>query len=91
MEQKKEDELRQHQEEARKRQERIDALIKERDHNLKEIKERDKQFLSALKHVYQSVSNASTSLSPIAARRICTDCIREAFSITNVQIKGSTK
>ncbi len=54
-----------------------------------EIKERDKQFLSALKHVYQSVCNASPSLSPTAARRICTDCIREAFSITNFQIKGS--
>ena len=54
-----------------------------------EIKERDKQFLSALKHVYQSVSNAHPSISPIVARRICTDCIREAFSITNVQIKGS--
>ena len=53
------------------------------------IKERDKQFLSALKRVYQSVSNASPSLPPIEARRICTDCIREAFSITKIQIKGS--
>lgn len=36
--------MRQYTEEARKKQEKIDQLKKERDHNLKEIRERDKQI-----------------------------------------------
>merc|ERR1719343_1886932 len=42
--QKKEEELQQYQEEARKKQDRIDMLEKEKAHNLKEIRERDKQI-----------------------------------------------
>lgn len=42
--QKKEEELRQYQEEARKKQEKIDQLEKEKAHNLREIRERDKQI-----------------------------------------------
>jgi chromosome segregation ATPase len=41
---KKEEELRQFTEEARKKQEKIDQLEKEKTHNLKEIRERDKQI-----------------------------------------------
>jgi len=41
---KKEEELRQFTEEARKKQEKIDSLEKEKMHNLKEIRERDKQI-----------------------------------------------
>ena len=54
-----------------------------------EVKEQDKKFLSALKRVYQSVSNAPLSLPPSAARQLCTERIREAFSLTDIQIKGS--
>jgi len=39
---KKEEELRHFQEEARKKQEKIDQLVKDRDHNLREIKDRDR-------------------------------------------------
>ena len=54
-----------------------------------EVKEQDKKFLSALKRVYQSVSKAPLSLPPSAARQLCTERIREAFSLTDIQIKGS--
>merc|ERR1711959_197259 len=46
------EELRQHQDEARKKQERIDHLLKERDHNLKEIKERDKTIGDKEQKIY---------------------------------------
>ena len=54
-----------------------------------EVKERDRKFLSALKRVYHSVSKAPASTSPKEARQICTDLIHKAFSLTNIQIKGS--
>merc|ERR1719408_377412 len=41
---KREEELKQYQEETKKRQERIDLLSKEREHNQKEIKERDRMI-----------------------------------------------
>merc|ERR1711959_55116 len=47
------EELRQHQDEARKKQERIDHLLKERDHNLKEIKERDKTIGDKEQRIYE--------------------------------------
>merc|ERR550514_437265 len=40
------------QDEARKKQDNIDALIKERDHNLKEIKERDKTIGDKEQRIY---------------------------------------
>tara|TARA_B100001057_G_scaffold112365_1_gene110491 strand:+ start:534 stop:1904 length:1371 start_codon:yes stop_codon:yes gene_type:complete len=54
-----------------------------------EVKEKDKKFLSALKRVYKAVSKAPASLSPIEARGICTARISEAFSMADIQIKGS--
>ena len=54
-----------------------------------EVQEQDKKFLSALKRVYKAVSTAPASLPPIEARGICTARIREAFSIADIQIKGS--
>ena len=54
-----------------------------------EVKEQDRKFLSALKRVYQFVSNAPETLSPLEARALCTTLIRDAFAMTNVQIKGS--
>lgn len=54
-----------------------------------EVKEQDRKFLSALKRVYRSVSNAPVSLPPSKARELCTKAIREAFAMTNIQIKGS--
>ena len=54
-----------------------------------EVKERDRKFLSALKRVYHSVSKAPVSTSPMEARQICTDLTQKAFSLTNIQIKGS--
>ena len=54
-----------------------------------EVKERDRKFLSALKRVYHSVSKAPATTRPMEARQICTDLIHKAFSLTNIQIKGS--
>jgi lysophospholipase L1-like esterase/1-acyl-sn-glycerol-3-phosphate acyltransferase len=54
-----------------------------------EVKEQDRKFLSALKRVYQSVSNTPETLSPLEARALCTTLVRDAFATTNVQIKGS--
>ena len=54
-----------------------------------EVKEQDKKFLSALERVYKAVSKAPASLPPLEARRICTARIREAFSMADIQIKGS--
>ncbi len=53
------------------------------------VKEQDRKFLSALKRVYQSVSNAPETLSPLQIRELCTTLARDAFAMTNVQIKGS--
>lgn len=54
-----------------------------------ELLEQDKKFLSALKRVYKAVSTAPASLPPLEARGICTARIREAFSMADIQIKGS--
>ncbi len=54
-----------------------------------EIKEQDKKFLLALKRVYQSVCEAPVALPPSEARQLCTERIREAFSLADIQIKGS--
>ena len=54
-----------------------------------EIQEQDKKFLSALKRVYKAVSTAPVSIPPLEARGICTASIREAFSMADLQIKGS--
>ena len=54
-----------------------------------EVKEKDRKFLSALKSVYRSVSKAPETISPLEARSLCTDHVRQAFAITNFQIKGS--
>jgi lysophospholipase L1-like esterase/1-acyl-sn-glycerol-3-phosphate acyltransferase len=54
-----------------------------------EVQEQDKKFLSALKRVYKAVSTAPASLPPLEARGICTARIREAFSMADIQIKGS--
>ena len=53
------------------------------------IKEKDKKFLSALKDVYTAVTSASAEADPSEVRKICTQLTREAFALTNVQIKGS--
>lgn len=54
-----------------------------------EVQEKDKKFLSALKRVYKAVSKPRASLSPLEARGICSALIREAFSMADIQIKGS--
>ena len=54
-----------------------------------EVQEQDKKFLSALKSVYKAVSTAPASLPSLEARGICTARIREAFSMADIQIKGS--
>merc|ERR1712226_271960 len=51
--QKKEEELRVYQEDARKKQERIDHLLKERDQNVREIKERDKTIGDKEQKIYE--------------------------------------
>merc|ERR1712151_1404466 len=51
--QNKEEELRQYQDEARKKREKIDHLQKEKDHNLKEIKERDKMIEIKEEKIYE--------------------------------------
>lgn len=53
------------------------------------VQEQDIKFLSALKRVYKAVSGAPASLPPLEARGICTARIREAFSMADIQIKGS--
>lgn len=53
------------------------------------VQEQDRKFLSALKRVYKAVSTAPASLPPLEARGICTARIREAFSMADIQIKGS--
>ena len=54
-----------------------------------EVKEKDKKFLLALKRVYEDVSNTPKSSAPSQVRKICSVRVREAFSHTNFQIKGS--
>eukprot|EP00929_Paragymnodinium_shiwhaense_P023266 TRINITY_DN1460_c0_g2_i1.p1 TRINITY_DN1460_c0_g2~~TRINITY_DN1460_c0_g2_i1.p1 ORF type:complete len:1226 (+),score=432.73 TRINITY_DN1460_c0_g2_i1:97-3774(+) len=51
--QKKEEELRLHEEQAAKKQERIDLLHKERDHNMNEIRERDKTIGDKEQKIYE--------------------------------------
>merc|ERR1719386_132319 len=50
--QKKDEELRMQQDEARKKQEMVDRLIREREANLKEIKERDKMIGDKEQRIY---------------------------------------
>ena len=54
-----------------------------------EVKEKDKKFLSALKRVYEDVSSTPKSIAPSQVRKTCSVRVREAFSHTNFQIKGS--
>merc|ERR1719188_1608683 len=50
---KREEELRLHMEEARKKQDRIEQLLREREHNVKEIKERDKTISDKEQKIYE--------------------------------------
>merc|ERR1712072_1121334 len=50
--QKKEEELRHYEEQANKKQDAVDKLIKEREHNLKEIRERDKTIGDKEQRIY---------------------------------------
>ena len=54
-----------------------------------EKKDRDHKFLSALNAVYSSVSSLPKVTDPLEARKICTQHIRKAFELTDIQIKGS--
>ncbi|MEK9603623.1 MAG: GDSL-type esterase/lipase family protein [Flavobacteriaceae bacterium] len=54
-----------------------------------EVKDRDRRFLSALKKVYEAVSNAPASIASREVRKICNQSISEAFALTDTQIKGS--
>ncbi len=50
---KREEELRLHMEEARKKQDRIEQLLREREHNIKDIKERDKTIHDKENKIYE--------------------------------------
>ena len=53
------------------------------------IKKRDREFLSALKRVYNAVCKSPLSLDYKTIRELCSQQIKAAFTKTHFQIKGS--
>ena len=54
-----------------------------------EVKKKDREFLSALKKVYEGVTGLPKSTNALEVRQLCNHYIRKAFSHSNFQIKGS--
>ena len=53
------------------------------------VKKLDREFLSALKGVYNAVCESPHSINYKTIRELCSQQIKAAFTKTNFQIKGS--